>query len=394
MKTQKKRTYFSFLAVVLVVRKNRLMDTNSFPDNDKATANNRRRHITWITIIIVLAVVIIALVVSLFAFRTSRLEANDTKVPNIESKETEGIENKNTDYIDDEKDIYVEIIDEYWDDDIPLDTLRDKDGVYLVVPEGPEYPGGSSALFEFIKKTMIYPAAAVKDSIQGKVIVQFIVEEDGSITNPVVVKSSGLNRNQAYSSIFNQLDAEAIRIISAMPKWNPGKIESKPCRVRYNLPINFRIEYAQIRPAKLKPGTIISGIVSDASTGEPIGNALIIETVENDTAAYYYTRTDRDGRFSYPLFGTGHVLKVIANLREYKSVKIPLENRTTYEIKLEKDPDGDGGDGVMYTIGPFDLRDSNTPEGREKLRSGSNISVVKPGSLRDDGEGILIEEIE
>ena len=145
---------------------------------------------------------------------------------------------------------------------------------------------------------------------------------------------------------------------------------------------------------ELKPGTIISGIVSDASTGEPIGNALIIETVENDTAAYYYTRTDRDERFSYPLFGTGHVLKVIANRREYKRVKIPLENKTTFEIKLEKDPDGDGGDGVMYTIGPFDLRDSNTPEGREKLRSGSNISVVKPGSLRDDGEGILLEEIE
>ncbi len=150
--------------------------------------------------------------------------------------------------------------------------------------------------------------------------------------------------------------------------------------------------HGRIKPLELKPGTIISGIVSDASTGEPIGNALIIETVENDTAAYYYTRTDRDGRFSYPLFGTGHVLKVIANRREYKRVKIPLENKTTFEIKLEKDPDGDGGDGVMYTIGPFDLRDSNTPEGREKLRSGSNISVVKPGSLRDDGEGILIEE--
>ena len=140
---------------------------------------------------------------------------------------------------------------------------------------------------------------------------------------------------------------------------------------------------------ELKPGTIISGRVLDASTGEPIGNALIVETVMNDTAAYYYTRTDRDGRFSYPLFGTGHVLKVIANRREYKRVKIPLDNRTTYEIKLEKDPDGDGGDGVMYSIGPFDIR-----EGWEKSRSGSNISVVKPGSLRDDGEGILIEEIE
>lgn len=244
------------------------MDTKSFPDNDKATANISKRRITWITIIIVLVVAIIALVVSLFAFRTSRLEANDTKVPNIESRETDGIENKNTDYIDNEEDIYVEIIDEYWDDDIPLDTLRDKDGVYLVVPEGPEYPGGSSALFEFIKNTMVYPAAAVKDSIQGRVIVQFIVEEDGSITNPVVVKSSGLNRNQANSSIFNQLDAEAIRIISVMPKWNPGKVEGKPCRVKFSLPINFRIEYAQIRPVELKPGTVNSDRIVYAPNGD------------------------------------------------------------------------------------------------------------------------------
>ena len=244
------------------------MDTKSFPDNDKATANKSKRRITWITIIIVLVVAIIALVVSLFAFRTSRLEANDTKVPKIESRETDGIENKNTDYIDNEEDIYVEIIDEYWDDDIPLDTLRDKDGVYLVVPEGPEYPGGSSALFEFIKNTMVYPAAAVKDSIQGRVIVQFIVEEDGSITNPVVVKSSGLNRNQANSSIFNQLDAEAIRIISVMPKWNPGKVEGKPCRVRYNLPINFRIENVQFKPAELKPGTVNSDRIVYAPNGD------------------------------------------------------------------------------------------------------------------------------
>ena len=217
------------------------MNTNSFSDNDKASAENRKRRITWITIITVLVVAIIALVVSLFVFRTSRLDSDEIDVPNIESRETDGIENIKPDYIDDEEDIYIEIIDEYCDDDIPLDTLRDKDGVYLVVPVGPEYPGGSSALFEFIRNTMIYPAAAVKDSIQGRVIVQFIVEEDGSITNPVIQKSSGLNRNQAYSSIFNQLDAEAIRIVSVMPKWIPGKVEGKPCRVKFSLPINFRL---------------------------------------------------------------------------------------------------------------------------------------------------------
>ena len=217
------------------------MNTNSFSDNDKASAENRKRRITWITIITVLVVAIIALVVSLFVFRTSRLDSDEIDVPNIESRETDGIENIKPDYIDDEEDIYIEIIEEYCDDDIPLDTLRDKDGVYLVVPVGPEYPGGSSALFEFIRNTMIYPAAAVKDSIQGRVIVQFIVEEDGSITNPVIQKSSGLNRNQAYSSIFNQLDAEAIRIVSVMPKWIPGKVEGKPCRVKFSLPINFRL---------------------------------------------------------------------------------------------------------------------------------------------------------
>lgn len=204
------------------------MDTNSFPDNNKASANNNRRRIIRTTIIIVLAVAIIALVVSLFVFRTTRIDAIAE-----ESIKTDHIE-------DQEDDICVEIIDEYCDEDIPLDSLRDKDGIYLLVPEGPDYPGGPSALFAFINNTMVYPAQAVKDSIQGRVIVQFIVEEDGSITNPVVVKSSGLNRNQAYSSIFNQMDAEAIRIVSAMPKWNPGKIEGKPCRVKYSLPINFR----------------------------------------------------------------------------------------------------------------------------------------------------------
>ena len=137
-------------------------------------------------------------------------------------------------------DILIEKIDTNEKENNP-GIIQGQDGVYILVPEGPEYPEGSSALFEFIKNTMIYPAAAVKDSIQGRVIVQFIVEEDGSITNPVVVKSSGQNRDQAYSSIFNQLDAEAIRIISVMPKWNPGKVEGKPCRVRFNLPINFRL---------------------------------------------------------------------------------------------------------------------------------------------------------
>ena len=267
----------------------------------------------------------------------------------------------------------------------------------------PEFQGGRMAYLEYIRKNMNYPADALRNGVEGGVLVKFIVEKDGSISNAEILRS-----------MTKSFDTEALRLICHMPNWTPGVWKGKTRRMQVIRLVDFRIEEndgldiieadkADVQESsattaftqdKLKPGTIISGIVSDASTGEPIGNALIVETVENDTAAYYYTRTDRDGRFSYPLFGTGHVLKVMANRREYKRVKIPLENRTTYEIKLEKDPDGDGGDGVMYTIGPFNLLDGNTPEGREKRRSGSNIRVVKPGSLRDDGEGILIEEIE
>lgn len=63
----------------------------------------------------------------------------------------------------------------------------------------------------------------------------------------------------------------------------------------------------------LKPGTVISGKIVDASSNKPICDAFVIETVENDTAAYYYTHSDEDGSFSFPLVGNGHVLKVYAD---------------------------------------------------------------------------------
>ena len=118
------------------------------------------------------------------------------------------------------------------DDDYgePLEILQDEDGVYLAVPEGPEYPEGTNALLDYMRRTQIYPDDARRKGIQGRVLVQFIIEEDGSITNPKVVKK-----------VCPSLDAEAVRIISSMPKWKPGKIDGKPCRVRFTVPINFRL---------------------------------------------------------------------------------------------------------------------------------------------------------
>ena len=125
---------------------------------------------------------------------------------------------------------YVDFIDDEFVGMSNPEVLQDQDGVYLVVPEMPEYPGGAAALLSSFREALVYPEDAKAEGIQGRVLVQFIVEEDGSITNPVIIKS-----------VFPSLDAEALRFVSKMPKWKPGKIDDKPCRTKYIVPLNFRL---------------------------------------------------------------------------------------------------------------------------------------------------------
>ena len=100
----------------------------------------------------------------------------------------------------------------------------------MISDEEPEFPGGTSALLEYFRNSIEYPQDALKDSIEGRVIVNFIIEEDGSITDPKVLKS-----------ISPSVDAEALRIVSQMPKWKPAKQKGKSIRIRYTVPIAFRI---------------------------------------------------------------------------------------------------------------------------------------------------------
>ncbi len=100
--------------------------------------------------------------------------------------------------------------------------------VYDVVEQMPEYPGGMEALMAYFREQVKYPADAKEKKIQGRVLVKFIVEKDGSVSNVKVVQ-------KAYPS----LDAEALRVVKAMPKWQPGKHEGKAVRVKYNIPIAF-----------------------------------------------------------------------------------------------------------------------------------------------------------
>lgn len=102
--------------------------------------------------------------------------------------------------------------------------------VFDVVEEMPQYPGGSAAMMMFLRDNIKYPADAVKDSIQGRVIVQFVVDKQGNVVNPTLMRK-----------VHPSLDAEALRVVGAMPKWKPGKQNGEVVNVKYTLPVTFRM---------------------------------------------------------------------------------------------------------------------------------------------------------
>ena len=116
---------------------------------------------------------------------------------------------------------------------IPVEVTEKLQGtpVFEVVEQMPEYPGGIAASVEYIQKNMRYPEAAEKNGTQGRVTVQFIIDKEGNVTNPKVLRS-----------VDKDLDAEAIRLVGAMPKWKPGMQKGKAVAVKYTLPVVFKLE--------------------------------------------------------------------------------------------------------------------------------------------------------
>ncbi|MCP3896013.1 MULTISPECIES: energy transducer TonB [Bacteroides] len=103
--------------------------------------------------------------------------------------------------------------------------------IFEVVEQMPDFPGGMAALMQFLGKNIKYPTIAQENGTQGRVIVQFVVNKDGSIVDPRVVKS-----------VDPYLDKEALRVIGTMPKWKPGMQRGKPVRVKYTVPVMFRLQ--------------------------------------------------------------------------------------------------------------------------------------------------------
>ena len=103
--------------------------------------------------------------------------------------------------------------------------------IFTVVEQMPMYPGGDAALMGYLRDNIHYPTVAAENGVQGRVVVGFVVERDGSITDVKVLRS-----------VDPSLDREAMRVVKSMPRWTPGKQNGSAVRVKYQVPVTFRLQ--------------------------------------------------------------------------------------------------------------------------------------------------------
>lgn len=113
----------------------------------------------------------------------------------------------------------------------PPKQEAEQNKVFDVVEQQPSYPGGMGALNQWLASNIKYPAMAAENGIEGRVVVQFVVERDGSVSGVHVVRG-----------VDSSLDKEATRVVSQMPKWIPGKQNGSAVRVKYTVPVTFRLQ--------------------------------------------------------------------------------------------------------------------------------------------------------
>lgn len=147
--------------------------------------------------------------------------------------------------------------------DGPSSSKSPGSDAFDVVEEMPVYPGGMPAMMDFFYKNMKYPKEAFDAKQEGRVIAQFVVEKDGCITDAHIVKS-----------VSPALDAEALRIVNAMPNWTPGRQNGKPVRVKYTVPISFKLTGGETNKAK----------DDNVNTDNTFNNRAIKEKIEKDLA--------------------------------------------------------------------------------------------------------------
>lgn len=212
----------------------------------------------------------------------------------------------------------------------PPTETPDKDGVFDFLKDMPEFNGGQKALIDFLLKNVKYPPEAIEKNIQGRVMVRFIIEKDGKVSNVEVI-----------NGVDELLDKEAVRVVSSMPNWKPGRYEGDPVRVRYTLPIQWRLP--------------------DGKEDNQIGEDGVYEYVDN-----------------LPEFPGGHKALMVFLSENINYPKEAVENniqgRVMVRFVVEKD-----GSITNVQIG----RGVEASLDQESIRVISMMPKWKPGSLKD-----------
>ncbi len=251
-------------------------------------------------------------------------------------------------------------------DQKPVKKESKSDEVFVVVEEQPSFKEGVKAMMNFIESEMKYPVIAKEKGIQGRVIVNYIVEKDGSITNPQIVRG-----------VDPSLDKEAIRIIEAMPKWNPGLQRDERVRVKYTLPISFKLDEnkdssemttASIKILKDKEGEEV--IVRGYGSMKDLSPQTLAEKFGDKNPLYIIDDVKMDDKFD------------LNNIKpeDIESISV-LKDKSALDIYGDK-----GKNGVII------IKTKPTPKGR--LHVGT---VVTPSSLdnnKGEDEVFMVVEVQ
>ena len=167
--------------------------------------------------------------------------------------------------------------------EIPMDgyDIPESD-VVMFADVMPEYPGGTNAMFDFIRKNVKYPESAKEKGIEGRVYVNFVIDKDGSISDIKVLRG-----------LCKEIDEEAVRVVKAMPKWNPGMQDGEPVRVQYMLPFYFKISGNENTITALS-GTKWKGIGKGTKDGVKYIMEMTMDFYNNDDGLFVMKLTSQE----------------------------------------------------------------------------------------------------
>ena len=200
--------------------------------NPKADLEKRKGLFLEIGLVVILAACLCAFSIKSYDKDESFGGNQGPEEPELNMDQIEVVDDK----VEIKQDIVIKEFDEVQNTqiaEVKIEDEVDEDEVkiFTVVENDPEFPGGMDALYKYLAENIKYPQLARDNGITGKVYVTFVVERDGSIANPKILRDIG-----------GGCGAEALRVVKSMPKWTPGKQRGKAVRVQFNLPVNFNLK--------------------------------------------------------------------------------------------------------------------------------------------------------